>query len=30
MIGDTDEEWVLKWWNANKFNFLLMEKAARY
>lgn len=29
MIGDADEEWVLKWWRANEFNFPLMAKAAR-
>lgn len=27
---DADEEWVLKWWRANEFNFPLMAKAARY
>lgn len=29
MIDDADEEWVLKWWKANVFNFPLMAKAAR-
>ncbi|KAJ5100906.1 hypothetical protein N7456_006958 [Penicillium angulare] len=29
MIGDADEQWVLKWWRANEFNFPLMSKAAR-
>jgi hypothetical protein len=29
MIGDTDAQWVLKWWKANTFNFPLIAKAAR-